>query len=177
MKEKLIACLRRALWALPTVLFGGYSLHRAFSGSNYVPEVAAWLLFAAAMLIVLAIQVAFPIAGVIGDWFSRIYMPAATETPPASYILADLYERERRWEQSMAEFEKIIHYHPEEIPAHLGRLRVAINGFGDHVSAEKFLHASLRKFHDAESQDAIRQAWEELRTVSQCGAVPATANK
>jgi lipopolysaccharide biosynthesis regulator YciM len=82
-----------------------------------------------------------------------------------SYILADLYEREHRWEKSLVEFQKIIHYHPEELPAHLGRLRVAVNGFGDQETAQKFLQASLREFHDIRSQDAIRSTWETLRAI------------
>ena len=154
--------LRRTLWALPPVLFCAYFLRRALYGSGYVPEIAVWLLLAAAMLIVVAIQMAFPIAGMIGDWCSRIYMPAGIEIPPASYVLADRYEREHRWEQSMVEFQKIIEYHPDELPAHLGRLRVAIHGFGDGDLAKKLLRASLRKLRDPESQGALRMEWEKL---------------
>jgi tetratricopeptide (TPR) repeat protein len=158
--QKIYRCI---LWTLIPILGIGYCLNRAFGGPGQIPEVVVWLLFAAAMLIVLAIQVAFPVAGVIGDWFSRIYMPASSEIPPASYILADLYERQHHWEKALAEFQKIIHYHPEELPAHLGRLRVVINGFGDQESAEKFLHASLRAFQDIGSQDAIRRTWETFQ--------------
>lgn len=162
MSEKAVIILRRTLWALPPTLLCGYCVRKAVHGSGSVPEIAVWLLFAAAMLIVVAIQMAFPIAGMIGDYFSRIYMPADTETPPVSYVLADRYEREHRWEQSMAEFQKIIEYHPDEVPAHLGRLRVAIHGFDDEDLARKLLRASLRKVRNPESQGALRNEWERL---------------
>ena len=154
--------LRRTLWSLPPVLFCNYFLRKALYGSGNVPEMAAWLLFAAAMLILVAIQLAFPIAGMIGDWVSRFSMPGGIEIPPVSYILADRYERERRWEQSMAEFQKIIDYHPEELSAHLGRVRVASRGFDDGKLARKLLRRSLRKLRDAESQRALRMKWERL---------------
>jgi hypothetical protein len=163
MNKILSIIFRRIPWLLIPILYGGYCLFRVFSGSGSIAEMAVWLLLAAAMLILIAIQVAFPVAGIIGDWCSRIYMPVTHEIPPVSYILADIYEREHRWEKSLAEFQKVIHYHPKELPAHLGRLRVTINGFGDQETAQKFLRASMREFHDIESQEAIRSTWESLR--------------
>jgi predicted GNAT family N-acyltransferase len=62
----------------------------------------------------------------------------------------------------MAEFQKIIDYHPEELSAHLGRVRVASRGFDDGKLARKLLRRSLRKLRDAESQRALRMEWERL---------------
>lgn len=154
--------LKRTLWALPPVLICIYCVRKAIYASGSSLEFVAWFLFAVAMLILVAIQVAFPIAGMIGDWVARFYMPGGVEIPPVSYILADQYELERRWEQSIAEFQKIIDYHPEELPAHLGRVRVAIRGFDDGELARIFLRASLRTLRDPESQEVLRMEWEKL---------------
>jgi tetratricopeptide (TPR) repeat protein len=153
----------RGLSAALAILFGGYCLWRVFFGEGvFIAEAAIWLLLAAAMLIIVAITVAFPIAEVIGIWVSRFYMPAASGIPPVSYILAVRYELERQWEKSLNEYEKIIHYHPNELPAHLGRMRVTLRGFDDAKLAESYYRKSQKQFKEQESCDTLSKEWEKM---------------
>ena len=151
----------RGLTAALPILLGGYCLRRVFSGEG---NPALWLLWAAAMLIIVATIVAFPIAEVIGIWVSRFYMPAASGIPPVSYILAERYELERRWEKSLYEYQRIIHYHPKELPAHLGRMRVILRGFEDAKLAERYFRKSKKQFQEQESCDALSKVWDKLCT-------------
>ncbi len=154
--------LKRGFLPLLAILFGGYFLRRALGPCSSPAEPGVWLLLAAAMLIVVAIHAAFPISEFIGTWVSRFYMPAATEIPPVSYVLAEQYELEHKWEKSLNEYQKIIHYHPKELPAHLGRMRVILRGFNDAKAAESFFRKSRRRFQEQESLDTLHQEWERL---------------
>lgn len=156
-------CLKRIFLLLLAILFGGYCLKRVFfGGSSSMAESAIWLLLAAAMLIVVAIHAAFPISEFIGTWVSRFYMPAATGIPPVSYLLAERYELEQKWEKSLAEYQKIIDYHPKELTAHMGRMRVISRGFNDAKIAESLFRKSWRQFHEQEQRDALQKEWEQL---------------
>ena len=153
----------RGLSAVLAILFCGYCLRRVFFGGVvYIAEAAIWLLLAAAMLIIVAIIVAFPISEFIGTWVSRFYMPAAKGIPPLSYILAERYELERQWEKSLNEYQKIIHYHPKELPAHLGRMRVILRGFNDAKVAENYFRESQKQIEEQELRDTLSKEWEEL---------------
>jgi hypothetical protein len=153
----------RGLSAALAILFGGYCLWRVFFGEGvFIAEAAIWLLLAAAMLIIVAITVAFPIAEAIGTWVSRFYMPAASGIPPVSYILAGRYEFERQWEKSLNEYQKIIRYHPKELPAHLGRMRVILRGFEDAKLAESYFRESQKQFQEQESCDTLSKEWDKL---------------
>jgi hypothetical protein len=153
----------RGLSAALAILFGGYCLWRVFFGEGvFIAEAAIWLLLAAAMLIIVAITVAFPIAEAIGTWVSRFYMPAASGIPPVSYILAGRYEFERQWEKSLNEYQKIIRYHPKELPAHLGRMRVILRGFEDAKLAESYFRKSQKQFQEQESCDTLSKEWDKL---------------
>lgn len=160
--------LKRGFVPLLAISFGGYCLWRVFfRGESSTLEAFPWLLFSTAMLVVVAIKFAFPISEVIGTWVSRFYMPAASGIPPVSYILAERYELELQWEKSLNEYQKIIHYHPKELPAHLGRMRVILRGFDDSKQAESCFRKSQQQFQDQESRDALHQEWERLRAVRQ----------
>jgi tetratricopeptide (TPR) repeat protein len=159
---------QRVLTAGLAMLFGGYCLWRVFFGEVVImAEIALWLLFASAMLIIVAIIAAFPIAEVIGIWVSRFYMPAATGIPPLSYVLAERYELERQWEKSLSEYEKIIQYYPKELPAHLGRMRVILCGCNDTKLAENYFRKSLKQFKEQEYRDTLSKEWERLFTERQ----------
>jgi hypothetical protein len=149
--------------AVLAILVGGYCLWRVFiRGESSAIGAFPWLLLAAAMLIIVAVLVAFPIAEVIGTWVSRFYMPAATGIPPVSYLLAERYELEQKWEKSLAEYQKIIDYHPKELTAHMGRMRVISRGFNDAKIAESLFRKSWRQFHEQEQRDALQKEWEQL---------------
>lgn len=156
--------LKRGFVPLLAISFGGYCVWRVFvRGESSALEAFPWLLFSTAMLVLVAIFVAFPIAENLGIWISRFYMPAADGIPPVSYVLAERYERELQWEKSLREYQKIIHYHPKELPAHLGRMRVIMRGFDDAKYAESCFRKSLQKFQEQESRDRLHQEWERLR--------------
>jgi tetratricopeptide (TPR) repeat protein len=153
----------RIMTAVLAILVGGYCLWRVFiRGESSAIGAFPWLLLAAAMLIIVAVLVAFPIAEVIGTWVSRFYMPAASGIPPVSYILAERYELERQWEKSLNEYQKIIDYHPKELPAHLGRMRVILRGFEDVKLAESYFRKSQKQFQEQESCDTLSKEWEKL---------------
>jgi hypothetical protein len=160
--------LKRGFLPLLAILFCGYCLRRVFfGGSSSTAESAIWLLLAAAMLIVVAIHAAFPISEFIGTWVSRFYMPAATGIPPVSYLLAERYELEHQWEKSLAEYQKIIRYHPKELPAHLGRMRVISRGFNDAKVAESVFRKSRRQFHEQAQRDTLHKEWAQLSAEQQ----------
>lgn len=155
--------LKRGFLPVLAISFGGYCLWRVFiRGVSSDLEAFPWLSFAAAMLVLLAIQVAFPISEMIGTWVSRFFMPAATGIPPVSYVLAERYELERQWEKSLNEYQKIIHYHPKELPAHLGRMRVISRGFNDMKAAESCFRKSQQQFQEQEQRDTLHKEWDQL---------------
>lgn len=160
--------LKRGFVPLLAISFGGYCLWRVFvRGESSTLEAFPWLLFSTAMLVVVAIKFAFPISEVIGTWLSRFYMPAASGIPPVSYILAERYELERQWEKSLYEYQKIIDYHPKELPAHLGRMRVILRGFEDAKLAENYFRKSQKQFQEQESCDTLSKEWDKLCTERQ----------
>lgn len=162
MKEIGIACLKRvAILAAP----GGmlvYCLIRAFGGGGTVLAPLPWLLFAAAMMIVVCMVLAFPVADWLGERAAAFYFSTASEPPPANYKLADQYENEMKWQRAFNEFQKIIEYHPQEFAAHSGRLRVVIRGCADPALARRLFHRSQRCLRDPAQRTALGAIWQEL---------------
>lgn len=162
MSEGLRDWLKRLCAALPLAGFCGYSVVRAFQGGDHALGSMAWLLYAAGMLILIAAIFAFPIAGIIGEHFGRLYLPGGSEVPPPHYPMAGIYEREAKWNLALAEYDKIIFYHPDELAAHAARVRLALHAYHDEPLARRFLSNSLRCLRNRGARRELQQFWESL---------------
>jgi hypothetical protein len=163
MKESIISSLKRIGYALPFAIFCGYSVHKALDAGGSLGSLA-WFLYAAAALITVAAIFAFPIADFIGERLGRFYLPGGSDVPPPHYLLAERYEQETKWDLALAEFEKIIHYHPTELLAHVGRIRLALIGYEDDAMARRIFKRSLRTLRNPDAIALLQESWENLQT-------------
>ena len=101
-----------------------------------------------------------PNADFIGERMGRFYLPGGSDVPPPHNLLAGRYEQEAKWDLALAEFDEIIHYHPDELPAHVGRIRVVPQDDGDRASARRCFKRSIRTLNDPASRRLLRESWD-----------------
>jgi len=113
------------------------------------PVIGSMLLHVTAVLLV-APDTAFKIAEWIAKPFADLFYPSDEfEKPPLSYLLARRYSQERRVEEAVQEYEKILFYYPEERDAYLELIELA-KRVGDEELREKY-EGLLRKREEAQS--------------------------
>ena len=89
------------------------------------PVIGSMVLFLTAVLLV-APDTAFKIAEWIAKPFAALFYPSEEfEKPPLSYKLARRYSQERRVDEAVQEYEKILFFYPEERAAYLEVIELA----------------------------------------------------
>lgn len=90
-----------------------------------------------------------------------IYAPRhPTDKPPMDLELPAFYEREKRFQEALDEYRKIIRYHPEKTPGWLGALRLLLAEFDDPDGAEALYRKANRRFRgDSEALALIEETW------------------
>ncbi len=101
------------------------------------PVIGSLLLFLIAVLL-MAPDTVFKVAEWMAKPFADLFYPSDEfEKPPLSYKLARHYSQERRVEDAVREYEKILFYYPEERQAYLEVIELA-KCVGDDELREKY---------------------------------------
>lgn len=86
----------------------------------------------------------------------------AGDPPPALYKLPEWYISEGRFEDALAEYEKISQAHPREVECWTGMLDVLVTHLRDIETARKRARSGLRKVRSPEKQETLRQHYLAL---------------
>ena len=65
--------------------------------------------------------------------------------PIKSLKLPRYYEKEERFDEALAEYEKVIRYYPDEPIAYEGAIRILVKEFDEYAQAEKIFSKSRRR--------------------------------
>jgi|GEM_PF-2136844 len=162
MKDLFIALLKRLPFLAILGALTVWCLSRAGTGSGGHLGVFAWMLFAFAAFIPMAILVARPIAEFLASPVDQLYMPKGEVIPPPPWYLIEKYEKEVRFAEALEEYAKVLHYHPQEYPAHEGRIQLAIHNLRDVDLARKFYLESLRTLQHPQARSDLQNLWRSL---------------
>ena len=94
---------------------------------------------------------------------NSIFFPAATGTPPVDYTLARFYRKRERYEESIEQYFKIVHYHPEELTAYLEGIETAFLA-GEEESASKLYRLGMRRLHARDARQELARIYAASRT-------------
>ena len=122
--------LRKTRWliAIAAMAFGAWCMNAALKIAGF--GAAGYLLFSFTGIILAVLLVAPETAFRIAKWCSRpftdlLFPSDEFAKPLLSYVLARRYARELRLRDAVDEYEKIIHYYPDEKDAYLELIAVA----------------------------------------------------
>ncbi|MDD5261565.1 MAG: hypothetical protein PHD76_06910 [Methylacidiphilales bacterium] len=156
--DLLIKLAKRSPIFIPLFLAAGFLLAKG---------AILFVFLAFALGIPAAILIAHPIAEYLGEFAGRLYMPITKVTPqPLWYLVEYLLEKER-YEDALEEYNKILHYHPQELRAHLGRLELLIVHYRDFDAAQKAFRNSLKKLKEPKDRDALTASYNSWMEQSQ----------
>ena len=83
------------------------------------------------------------------------------DRPPVNYALPRGYRERRRPDDAIQEYLKIVHYHPQELPAYLECMEVMIEA-GDISGAENVRATGLRKLRSAKARRELKEKLDSL---------------
>ncbi len=135
-------------WAA-AVLVGGFGmvvLARMFHGADSVPLIGRSLLGIAAMVtgaLLAAPEIVRWAVWPISSLLDSILMPSEKVDPPVDFTLARFYGQNLRYDEACEEYEKILHYHPDNAEAYLEGIRAA-GLAGNEALAKKFYQGARR---------------------------------
>ena len=105
------------------------------------------------------------IVQMLGERMGRLYWPKETVVPPPLYFLTESYERQGRNRDALHEYEKILRYHPQELQAHIKRLRCcAIMGM-DPLGLWKIYGKSFKQLESDSEKQLLTQEYEKINPV------------
>jgi tetratricopeptide (TPR) repeat protein len=137
-------------WLLAGICVGAFIiLMQRATVSDFVPA-AAQVIFAMLALIssvfLIIPETVKPFAALAGECFGSIFFPNTRfQKPPLSYLLANLYFKEMRYEEAVEEYRKIIRYYPDESTAYLELISI-YQLTGETKLAKKYLNRFKRRF-------------------------------
>ncbi len=112
---------------------------------------AAFPVIGSMLLLLMAVLLIAPDTAVkIAEWcakpFADLFYPSDEyEKPPLSYKLARRYKQERRVDEAVQEYEKILYYYPKERDAYVELIELAKQA-GDDELQEKYEGLLREKF-------------------------------
>lgn len=163
MKDLGVSLLKRSPALLVLVGANVFCFYQAVAnGGAGMAGTTAWMLLGFAAMIAAATVVAYPIAAFLAEPFVRLYMPKGEVVPPPLYYLVEKYELEGRIDEAHAEYLKILQYHPQEYPAHEGRMRLAVHGLRDVELARKYYDESRVQLNHSQARTDLETAWLEM---------------
>ena len=111
------------------------------------PAILSVISFLVSILLISA-ETALPLAEWCAKPFENLFFPSDQFTkPPLSYLLARRYAREQRLEDAVGEYEKIIHYYPEERTAYRELLELT-RSMGATELHEEYVALFKKHFHE-----------------------------
>lgn len=125
--------------------------------------------YAAGGLVLVAVAAGIAIVPVgrwLADVMEMIFFPSGGHyTPPALYKLPQWMIKQGRYGDALAEYEKILKHHPQDVAAYEGRLFVLYSCLGNTVAAEKLFKQALRRM-PAKKREELQAYMESLRAGS-----------
>ncbi|MDR1146333.1 MAG: hypothetical protein LBK71_09395 [Verrucomicrobiales bacterium] len=121
------------------------------------------LVMLAGVWIVIGAWLGRRVAGWLGERAGRLYWPADQVVPPPPYFLIELYLRRGDLALALAEYEKILRYHPGELSAHQGRLKMLAALDQAPAKIEKAYLRSLRVMTFDDDRAALRRCYEQIK--------------
>jgi tetratricopeptide (TPR) repeat protein len=141
----------RWLLAIGAWIFCAFEFKAVLASGGGITGVPALLFgfgsFIAGLLLV-SPEIIVPVSGFFADLFIDVIYPGSRASKPAlSYLLARRYHDQARLEESIAEYQKILHYYPKEKDAYRELLLVAQEA-GDERTFRKYTRRYLRHFRE-----------------------------
>lgn len=133
-----------ALSLLGSVLLMASALKMGGLGAAFpvILSMAGFLL----CVLLIAPETAFKLAEWIAKPFAALFYPTEEFNKPLlSYMLARRYSQERRLEDAVSEYEKILHYYPEERDAYVELLELT-ERLGDPERHAQYLALFQKRF-------------------------------
>ncbi|MCB1065356.1 MAG: hypothetical protein KDN20_20875 [Verrucomicrobiae bacterium] len=90
-----------------------------------------------------------------------IFLPGGrADKPDLNLRLPAFYLKEERFDDALAEYLKIIRYHPDEVEGWIGAIALWIDPFDEPEKARKLYEKAGRRFrHDGEARARLEEAW------------------
>lgn len=160
MKDLAVALLKRL--PILAILLGMmvWTLFQASKGGMGGVIGASFIILG--LFIVSCTIIAPPIAAFLAEPFAELYMPKGEVIPPPLYYLVEKYESEGRFDEALAEYQKILRYHPQDYPAHEGRMRLAVHGLRDVDLARNYFRESCSHLKDPQAVKDLEAAWRTM---------------
>ena len=164
MSKEIALTLVRWIIAVTLIAKGALMLlHSAGGRGGGFAGAAAYGLFAFALAItgvlLIARELTTWVTAPIWRFLTGIVFPDEKfDRPPVNYALPRSYRDHQRFDDAVEEYLKIIHHHPQELPAYLECIEVMVEA-GDREGARKVGAAGLRKLR---SSEARREVTEKL---------------
>lgn len=121
--------------------------------------------FAATGLVCFVIGFAFiisPLIRLVSAGFESLFWPSDSYIPPPNFKLAEWYQKEGRYGESIAEYEKMLKHHSHNSDVYLGLIRVQLLSMGDSNSALKTYNTALKKIKDPQALEQFQRDYEAL---------------
>jgi tetratricopeptide (TPR) repeat protein len=129
------------------------------------PVILSMVAFVSTVLLI-APETAFWLAEQIARPFANLFYPSDSfKKPPVSYLLARRYRSERRFEDAVAQYENIIHFHPLEQDAYAELIEVA-RQTGDEELAAKYAALMRRRFPELDERHPDREEAPQATSLS-----------
>ncbi len=96
------------------------------------------------------------------DWIFGT-LPGSGDKPPLDLRLARFYEQEERYEEAIAEYERISGLYPKVVEPYERMLHLSVQVGGDLNDLEVVYQRGQRHLKDDQMLEALRDAYEEAR--------------
>jgi hypothetical protein len=117
------------------------------------------LLAAHAVLIVAAIFLAKPLAGLLGDWFGTLFMPGERfNKPPPMYSIPDGRLAKEDYTGALEALAELAAAHPEEIAPHLRMMEIWLRVYKDADSARTIRDNALQSIKGKKNREKFDTA-------------------
>lgn len=148
--------LKRSVWAVALFSIGWYLLRQ---------EDIAFVLIGFVPIIVGAIIVAFPLAGLIAEPTGNLFWPSARyDRPQPAYSIPQSKRARGLYEEAMDGFEKIAEEYPQEIQPYIEMIDVAILNFHDPERAEAIFQRGVSILKKEEDRETLARMYGAIRT-------------
>jgi len=121
------------------------------------------ILAAHAVLVVAAILLAKPLAGVIGDWLSGLFMPGERfDRPPPMYSIPEGRMAAEDYPGALEAYAALAAEHPEEIAPHLRMMEIWLRVYRDPDAAQTIRDNALLSIKGKKNREKFDTASRHL---------------
>ena len=152
-------------WTAIVGLFGigAFCINKAVQGEH--PEQYLAGVAGAILCIVIGLFLLVPdVFAMVGRLVNSFFFPGGKSSKPVlSYKLPDFYRRKKRYEESVEEYQRILHYYPCESRAWMGVIEVQMVDLHDPEAARQTYKRALHKLRkDRIALEDVRNCWAQL---------------